>query len=208
MKKETAPKPTFDLEHASCPPIAGVDEAGIGSWIGPVVAGAVILKEGVFQEILQGLNDSKKLTEKKRDFLFDLLSKDPSVVIGVGEASLEEIDQLNIRNAGLLAMERAVHSLSLTPKTVLVDGTGRPSLPMETTLVIKGDQKSYAIAAASIIAKVTRDRAIKKLALAHPHYGWEKNAGYGTKQHREALLKYGVTPQHRRSYAPIAALLT
>lgn len=199
--------PTFEFERQYAFPVAGVDEAGIGSWIGPVMAGAVILEEGVSQDLLAMLHDSKKLSEKKRELIFDLLQDNLFVHIGVGEASLEEIVRLNIRNAGLLAMKRAVEALSLAPTAALIDGTGRPNLQCVTHLIVKGDQRSYSIAAASIVAKVTRDRWIKKLAEEYPEYGWDTNAGYGTKQHQEALNRLGVTPWHRVTYAPVAALL-
>lgn len=199
--------PSFDFERQYTSPVAGVDEAGIGSWIGPVVAGAVILEEGVSKSLLDMLHDSKKLTEKKRSLIFELLKESSCVHVGVGEASLEEIATLNIRNAGLLAMKRAVQSLPLKPNAVLVDGTGRPDLSIETKLIVKGDQQSYSIAAASIIAKVTRDQSMQELAKEYPGYGWETNAGYGTKQHLEALHRLGVTPWHRVTYAPVAALL-
>lgn len=204
---QTAYKPSFEFEHLHTFPVAGVDEAGIGSWIGPVVAGAVILESTTPQDLLDQLRDSKKLTEKKRELIFEALVASTHVHVGVGEANLVEIDELNIRNAGLLAMKRAVENLSLTPTMALVDGTGKPELACDVLTIIKGDQRSYSIAAASIVAKVTRDRAIKKLALEYPQYGWEKNAGYGTKQHQEAMREHGVTPWHRKSYAPVAALL-
>jgi ribonuclease HII len=199
--------PSFEFERQYAFPVAGIDEAGIGSWIGPVVAGAVILEAGVPDDLLALLHDSKKLSEKKRDLIFDKLQEDSFVHIGVGEASLGEIKDLNIRNAGLLAMKRAVEALPLKPTAVLVDGTGRPNLDVQTKLIVKGDQRSYSIAAASIIAKVTRDRFIKKIAEEYPDYGWDRNAGYGTKQHQEALHRLGVTPWHRVTYAPIATLL-
>ena len=199
--------PSFEFESLHTFPVAGVDEVGIGSWIGPVMAAAVILEPAVPLDLLNQLNDSKKLTEKKRDHVFALLHDSPHAHIGLGEASLEEIEVLNIRGAGLLAMKRAVENLCLTPTMVLVDGTGQPDLSFPIKTLIKGDQRSYSIAAASIIAKVTRDRWVQKLALDYPGYGFEKNAGYGTKQHQEALKTNGVTPIHRRSYAPIAQLL-
>ena len=207
IKSSTDFSPSFEFEHLHAFPVAGVDEAGIGSWIGPVVAGAVIIESGICGDLLSQLHDSKKLTEKKRERIFDLLQESPHVHIGVGESNLEEIDQLNIRNAGLLAMTRAVENLSLTPTMALIDGIGKPNLKCPLLTIIKGDQRSYSIAAASIVAKVTRDRFIQKLALDYPDYGWEKNAGYGTKKHQEALHAHGVTCWHRRSYAPIAALL-
>jgi len=199
--------PTFEFESLYAFPVAGTDEAGIGSWIGPVVAAAVILDPDVSLDLLGQLNDSKKLSEKKRDHIYALLQDSPYAHIGVGEASLEEIDLLNIRGAGLLAMKRAVENLPLRPTMVLVDGTGKPDLSLPIKTLIKGDQRSYSIAAASIIAKVTRDRWVQKIALDYPGYGFEKNAGYGTKQHQEALHAKGITPWHRRSYAPIAQLL-
>lgn len=200
-------RPSDIFEKQYVYPVAGVDEAGIGSWIGPVVAGAVILDPETPHDILDALQDSKKLSEKKREQIFESLTQSDHVHIGVGEANLEEIDRLNIRQAGLLAMKRAVENLPLQPTVVLVDGTGQPDLTCESLLLVKGDQKSYSIAAASIIAKVTRDRMIKQIAQEYPQYGWDKNAGYGTKAHREALLAHGITPWHRKTYAPIAALL-
>lgn len=209
MMTKTTPvyKPSFEFEHQYEGFVAGVDEAGIGSWIGPVVAAAAILDPKIPQSLLSQLHDSKKLSEKKRQVIFQELQDCPQAHIGVGEASLEEIDQLNIRNAGLLAMTRAVEALPVEPSMVLVDGTGKPTLPCPLLTVVKGDQRSYSISAASIIAKVTRDCFIQKLSLEYPDYGWDRNAGYGTKQHQEALKAYGVTPWHRRSYAPVAALL-
>ncbi len=200
--------PSFEFESLYDSPVAGVDEAGIGSWIGPVMAAAVILDPDVSKDLLSQLNDSKKLSEKKRDHIFSVLQESPHVHMGIGEASLEEIESLNIRRAGLLAMKRAVESLSLTPTMVLVDGTGKPDMSTPIKTIIKGDQRSYSISAASIIAKVTRDRWVQSIACDYPGYGFEKNAGYGTKQHQEALEIQGVTHWHRRSYAPIAALLS
>lgn len=203
-------KPTFDLENRQAHPVAGCDEAGCGPWAGPVVAGAVILLQNTLSPtLLSLLNDSKKLTAKKREAAFDALMETHGTGcwIGVGQASVEEIDQLNIRRAAQLAMTRAVESLSLKPSYVLVDGTGNPSWSFASEPIIKGDQKSYSIAAASIIAKVTRDRLMTELSLQFPEYGWHNNAGYGTKTHQEALAQFGITPHHRTSFAPIKALL-
>lgn len=203
--------PTFDLENRHTQPVAGCDEAGCGPWAGPVVAGAVILLQDTFSPtLLSFLNDSKKLTTKKREVAFDALIKTQGIGcwIGVGIASVEEIDQLNIRKAAHLAMKRAVESLPIKPSYVLVDGTGCPSWSFDAEPIIKGDQKSYSIAAASIIAKVTRDRLMTELSHQHPQYGWEKNAGYGTKTHQEALSQFGITPHHRTSFAPIKSLLS
>jgi len=200
--------PSFEFESLHPFPVVGVDEVGIGSWIGPVMAAAVILGPAVPREVLSQLNDSKKLSDKKRDSVFALLQESPHVHIGLGEASLEEIERFNIRNAGLLAMKRAVENLPLSPTMVLVDGTGKPDLSFPIRTIIKGDQRSYSIAAASIIAKVTRDRWVQKLALDCPGYGFETNAGYGTRQHQEALKAKGITCWHRRTYAPISQLLS
>ena len=147
--------PSFEFEQMHDFPVAGVDEAGIGSWIGPVVAGAAILDPQVPGDLLDQLHDSKKLTEKKRTEIFERLQDCPHAYIGVGEASLEEIDRLNIRNAGLLAMTRAVENLPMTPTIALVDGTGKPELSCPLVTLVKGDQRSYSVAAASIVAKVT-----------------------------------------------------
>ncbi|MGN6671172.1 MAG: ribonuclease HII [Candidatus Nucleicultricaceae bacterium] len=202
--------PTFDLENRQAQPVAGCDEAGCGPWAGPVVAGAVILLQNTISPILLSLlNDSKKLTAKKRESAFDALmgAHGTGCWVGVGQASVKEIDQLNIRRAAQLAMKRAVESLSLKPSYVLVDGTGNPAWSFASEPIIKGDQKSYSIAAASIIAKVTRDRLMTELGLQFPAYGWQNNAGYGTKTHQEALAQFGITPHHRTSFAPIKALL-
>lgn len=200
--------PSFEFESLYSAPIAGVDEAGIGSWIGPVMAAAVILDPATPESLLGQLNDSKKLSEKKREHIFSLLYESSHVHIGIGEASLEEIETLNIRGAGLLAMKRSVENLPIKPTMVLVDGTGKPDLSISVKTIIKGDQRSYSIAAASIIAKVTRDRWVQSIASDYPGYGFEKNAGYGTQQHQKALHAQGVTRWHRRHYAPIAALLS
>ncbi len=198
--------PSFVLEdqHDEC--VAGCDEAGCGPWAGPVVAGTVILRRShISSDLLHLLNDSKKLTEKKREIAFDALfaCQGQSCWIGTGSASVEEIDRLNIRKAAHLAMQRAIDSLIVPPAFVLVDGTGLPAWNYPSQCVIKGDQKSYSIAAASIIAKVTRDRYMKGLAETYPSYGWGQNAGYGTKAHQEAIAQNGITPHHRRSFAPI-----
>lgn len=200
--------PSFEFERLYDFPVAGVDEVGVGSWIGPVMAAAVVLDLATPSTLLSHLQDSKKLSEKKREAVFEMLMDSPHVHKSLGEASLSEIHTLNIRNAALLAMSRAVKNLPLVPTAVLVDGTAKPTVPCRTHLIVKGDQRSYSIAAASIIAKVTRDRWVRTIAAEYPGYGWEKNAGYGTKQHQEALQRQGVTPWHRVTYGPIATLLT
>jgi ribonuclease HII len=199
--------PDFTFEHTCTPPVAGVDEAGRGPWAGPVVAAAVILPMGVLDPyLLTGLDDSKKL---KKDIREDLLAAlKPVADIGVGVASPIEIDDINILEATMLAMQRAVDGLSETPVSVLVDGNRAPSIASEVTTIVKGDSLSLSIAAASIVAKVTRDRMMAVLAEQYPGYGWERNAGYGTKEHKEALARLGVTPAHRQSFAPIRAAAT
>lgn len=197
--------PDFSLEAASgVRPVCGVDEAGRGPWAGPVAAAAAILDP---HGIPAGLNDSKKLTAKRREALFDALMEGPAV-IGVGLASVEEIDRLNILEATYLAMRRAVAALGETPALALIDGNRAPTgLPCPCQTVVGGDGRSLSIAAASIVAKVTRDRIMAELAKTHPGYGWETNQGYGAKAHQEALLRLGVTPHHRRSFRPIHKIL-
>jgi ribonuclease HII len=182
--------------------ICGVDEAGRGPWAGPVVAAAVILPSS---GIPDGLADSKALSAKRREALFPAILAVADV--GVGSASVAEIDELNILNATLLAMRRAVDGLRQVPELALVDGNRPPDLVQAVECIVKGDAKVPAISAASIVAKVTRDREMRALAAQHPGYGWETNAGYGTARHRAGLDKLGVTAHHRRSFAPLRALL-
>jgi ribonuclease HII len=167
-----------------------------------VVAAAAIVDPA---RLPQGINDSKKLTAAKRDALFDAIMA--SAQVGVGMASVEEIDELNIIGATKLAMLRAIEALPTLPGMALVDGNRAPKLPCKVQPVVKGDSKSLSIAAASIIAKVTRDRLMHQLSLEYPGYGWERNAGYGTAQHQSGLAEHGVTIHHRRSFAPIRELL-
>ncbi len=183
--------------------IAGVDEAGRGPLCGPVVAAAVILDPAC---IPRGLNDSKKLSEKRREALFAAITD--SALVGVGQASAAEIDDINILQASHLAMMRAIAALPRVPDHVLVDGNRLPkALTLPAQAIVKGDARSLSIAAASIIAKVTRDRIMVDLAQQHPGYGWHKNAGYPTKDHLEALQNLGVTPHHRRSFRPVHNIL-
>ena len=183
--------------------IAGVDEVGRGPLAGPVTAAAVILDTG---NIPEGLDDSKKLTAKKRDRLFEEIHDKAQV--SIAHASVDEIDELNILRASHLAMCRAIEGLSLVPGHALIDGNMIPKgLRIPATTLVKGDSRSLSIAAASIVAKVMRDRIMVDLAQQHPGYGWEKNAGYGTKQHMEALQTLGITPQHRRSFKPVHNML-
>ncbi len=176
--------------------ICGLDEAGRGPLAGPVYAGAVILPQNYLPE---GLNDSKKLSEKKRDILFDEITKN-AVAWSFGIASAEEIDRINILNASMLAMRRAVDSLSLRPDFLLVDGNIVRGFDIDAKAVVKGDAKSPSIAAASIIAKVLRDRCCLELDREYPLYGFAKHKGYPTKEHFNAIEKYGVLPIHRRSF--------
>lgn len=186
--------------------ICGVDEAGRGPWAGPVTAAAVVLDpDRLPPELLGQLDDSKKLSARKRQTVFPVLTQ--RVVFAVGVASVEEIDHMNILQATLLAMRRAVQALPIAVHLALIDGNKVPGLTCAERAVVKGDSKSYSIAAASIVAKVSRDRTMKELAAEFPGYGWERNAGYGTAEHQRALAVLGVTPHHRRSYAPIRKIL-
>lgn len=202
--------PDFSLEDAARSEgmgvIAGVDEAGRGPWAGPVVAGAVILDlVNLSSELRRGLDDSKKLKPQRREDLLARLEREAR--IGVGQADVSEIDSLNILQATLLAMARAVRDLGVTPDMALVDGNREPALDCPVRCVVRGDGQSLSIAAASIAAKVTRDRIMAGLAETFPGYGWERNAGYGTREHQMALHRLGVTPEHRMSYAPIKKIL-
>ncbi|WP_334153310.1 ribonuclease HII [Tepidimonas sp.] len=183
--------------------VAGVDEAGRGSLAGPVVAAAVILDD---QDPIDGVADSKTLSAARREALFDAI-RARALCLGVGTASVEEIDRLNILQATLLAMRRAVAGLRLRPSLVLVDGNRLPVLEMRAEAVVRGDATVAAIAAASIVAKVTRDRLMDEAHAAHPAYGFDRHRGYGTAQHLHALRQHGPTPWHRRSFAPVAEAL-
>ena len=205
------PMPDFQLESNLTGRIAGIDEAGLGPWAGPVSAAAVVLDQANLPDALRdGLDDSKKLSPRTRDALFDALHEQArlgNVDIGVGLSSVAEIERNNILAATMTAMARAVTDLDRPVDIALVDGNQAPNLTCTVQTVVKGDQRSLSIAAASIIAKVTRDWIMAELDAQHPGYGWAHNAGYGTAEHRAALLQLGVTPHHRRSFKPIAALL-
>ncbi|MGN1123948.1 MAG: ribonuclease HII [Eubacterium sp.] len=177
--------------------ICGVDEAGRGPLAGPVYAAAVILPKG---HIIDGVNDSKKISEKKREALFDKII-DECVCYSIGTASEKEIDEINILQATFLAMRRAVEGLEIKPDIALIDGNRKPGLnSVEEWDIVKGDAKSASIAAASILAKVSRDRYMLEMAEKYPQYQFEKHKGYGTKLHYEMLEKYGVSEIHRRSF--------
>ena len=183
-------------------PIAGVDEVGRGPLAGPVLAAAVILDQ---EKIPEGLNVSKKLTMRRREALFARIMD--IAIIGIGQADVEEIDGLNIRRATHLAMARAVSALSETPAFAIVDGNDPPPLACPCETIVGGDGRSVSIAAASIIAKVTRDRMMMKLDEGYPGYGWRTNMGYGTKEHLEGMQRLGITPHHRKSFAPVYHML-
>lgn len=188
--------------------VAGVDEAGRGPLAGPVVAAAVILDlKKTPKALRQGLDDSKKLPHARREELYALLLGSSAAVIGVGQADVHEIDSLNILNATYKAMGRAVDALGRMVTVALVDGNRAPPLGCAVQTIIEGDGKSLSIAAASIVAKVTRDRIMYELARAHPGYGWETNVGYGTREHYDGMCARGVTAHHRRSFAPVRAAL-
>lgn len=182
--------------------IAGIDEVGRGPWAGPVYACAAIIDtRKIAKSGLAGLDDSKKLNLQQRETLYARLIDHAQV--GIGYCTVEEIDRINILQASLLAMKRAVAALPMQPHYALVDGNKKPDLAMPCETIVEGDAKSYSIAAASIVAKVTRDRLMAGLAERHPGYGWHTNMGYGTREHQAALAKLGVTEHHRKSFAPI-----
>lgn len=176
--------------------ICGVDEAGRGPLAGPVCAAAVILPENT---VIDGVNDSKKLSEKKREALFDVICE-TARSYSIAYASVEEIEELNILNATMLAMKRAVEGLDEKADYAMIDGNRTPDLEIESEFIIKGDAKSMSVACASILAKVSRDRLLYEYAKEYPQYGFEKHKGYGTKAHTEALKEYGPCPYHRMSF--------
>lgn len=192
--------PTYDYELSAHEKgyavVAGTDEAGRGPLAGPVFAAAVILPDGLF---IDGLNDSKKLSEKKRERLFDLIRLE-AISYCIASSSVEEIDSMNILNASQLAMRRAVAGLEPHPDLVLVDGNIARGFDTDTLTIIKGDSLSMSIAAASILAKVSRDRLCTELDREYPEYGFTKHKGYGTALHMEMIRRYGVSPVHRKSF--------
>ncbi|MBI2441003.1 MAG: ribonuclease HII [Lentisphaerae bacterium] len=195
-----------------CRRVAGVDEAGRGPLAGPVVAAAVVFAQAFIEQeehlSFAALTDSKQLTERQRERFFELLVKSPEVEIGVGFGDVPEIDKLNILAATHRSMQRALAQLTAPPEYALIDGRAVPGLPCPSLAIIKGDCRSLSIAAASVIAKVTRDRLMTNLDREHPEYGFVRHKGYGTAAHIQALLKYGAISQHRRSFRPVRDMET
>jgi ribonuclease HII len=198
--------PHFKFERAFAGIVAGIDEVGRGPLAGPVVAAAVVLPRRLPRTLARDVDDSKKLTLADRERL-DVEIRGCAIV-GVGEASVAEIDSFNILQAAFLAMRRALAQLSVVPDLALVDGNQHPGLGVPCQLVIGGDGIHLSIAAASIVAKVVRDRMMIALAETHPEYGWTTNVGYGTLAHRNALKRFGPTPHHRTSFAPVRECFT
>jgi ribonuclease HII len=199
-------RPTYELEAAEFQlgfaPIAGVDEAGRGPWAGPVVAAAVILDP---DRIPANIDDSKAMDEESRAFIYNRIIKVAQV--GVGIAEIDRIDRDNVLGATLWAMAQAIAALEVQPKLALIDGNKAPRLAMATRTIVKGDAKCVSIAAASIVAKVTRDRMMMTLARDYPGYGFERHKGYGTPEHQAAIAKLGVCALHRRSFKPVQLAL-
>lgn len=199
-------KPTFDLEASELQlgngPVAGVDEAGRGPWAGPVVAAAVILDP---ERIPRSIADSKVLMPEEREAIFPRILQ--TARVGIGIADVTRIDRDNILNATLWAMAEAIAQLDPAPGLVLIDGNRAPRLKIAARTIVKGDARCLSIAAASIVAKVTRDRIMVELGRTHPAYGFERHKGYGTPEHQEALRRHGVTDQHRRSFKPVQLAL-
>ncbi len=206
VRRKQQEQPDLSLEHAAGGRVAGIDEAGRGPWAGPVVAAAVVFGGGDPPPQLRvAITDSKLLKAEQRAALQPAILSCADAAVGV--ASVAEIDSMNILQATLLAMRRAVARLTDTPDLALVDGNRAPRLQCPVWTVVGGDRKSLSIAAASIVAKVTRDRLMARLAADYPGYGWERNAGYGTAEHQTALARLGPCAQHRRSFRPIRELL-
>lgn len=194
--------PDFSIEkNCGKKIIAGADEAGRGPLCGPVVAGAVVFKKYDFDD-MPLICDSKQMNEHQRNVAYDWITNNPDVLWAVGQCSAIEIDELNILQASLTAMTRAIDSLGLKPEYCLIDGNKMPRGVIGES-VVKGDAKSLSIAAASVIAKVTRDRIMNELSKQYPQYEWEKNAGYPTKHHLQAIDKYGINEHYRKTYKPV-----
>lgn len=185
--------------------VCGIDEVGRGPLAGPVLAAAVILPPDLPLSLLHGLDDSKKLSAARRETLYEIVLAHAAV--GVGQSEVWEIDRINILQATMQAMRRAYLALGIDAACALVDGNRAPPLACPVRCVVRGDSSCLSIAAASVVAKVTRDRMMAELASDYPGYGWERNAGYGTAAHLDALRRLGATVHHRRSFAPVAAIL-
>ena len=206
VRRKQQEQPDLSLERAAGGRVAGVDEAGRGPWAGPVVAAAVVFRSGGPSPPLRAaITDSKLLKAEQRAALQPAILTCADAAVGI--SSIAEIDSMNILQATLLAMRRAVVRLAYVPDLVLVDGNRAPRLPCPVKTVVGGDRKSLSIAAASIVAKVTRDRLMARLAADYPGYGWERNAGYGTAEHQAGLARLGPCEHHRRSFRPIRELL-
>ena len=207
VQVEIPPAPDMSAEAAAYAAgrsrVCGIDEAGRGPLAGPVVAAAVVLPMGYE---LPGLNDSKKLTAKKRDALYELLMADARVLKCVAHATVQEIDELNILRATHLAMARAAQGIAPAVDFCLIDGLAVPHFPLPSQNMVKGDARCLSIAAASVLAKVTRDRYMLQLAEQFPQYGFDRHAGYGTQAHLQAIRTHGITIHHRRSFAPVAQM--
>ena len=207
VQVEIPPAPDMSAEAAAYAAgrsrVCGIDEAGRGPLAGPVVAAAVVLPMGYE---LPGLNDSKKLTAKKRDALYELLMADTRVLKCVAHATVQEIDELNILRATHLAMARAAQGIAPAVDFCLIDGLAVPHFPLPSQNMVKGDARCLSIAAASVLAKVTRDRYMLQLAEQFPQYGFDRHAGYGTQAHLQAIRTHGITIHHRRSFAPVAQM--
>jgi len=203
MAEDGLRAPHYDFEREGPLPVCGIDEVGRGPWAGPVVAAAVILDP---RGIPDGLNDSKRLAPERRAELATML--EARAIVALGVASVAEIETMNILQASFLAMRRAILGLATRPALALVDGNkAPPGLPCACRPIVGGDGLALSIAAASIVAKVARDRTMVALAQQFPGYGWETNMGYGTRSHQEGLARFGVTPHHRRSFQPIHKIL-
>lgn len=198
------------LAHRGWARVGGVDEAGRGPLAGPVVAACVVLPVQALDELmegaLRGLTDSKQLSAARREAYFGALGADARIEVGVGQCSVEEIDRINILRATWLAMARAVQALDGLPDGVLIDGLPVQGMPCPHHAIVKGDAASLSIAAASVVAKVTRDRTMAELDRRYPAYGFARHKGYGTQAHLEALRQEGPCPEHRRTFAPVAAV--
>ena len=194
--------PLIDFDNNFNHPIAGVDEVGRGTLAGPVVAAAVILD---YKNIPNGIKDSKKISKKNRELISKYILE--TSIVSIGYSTSIEIDKINILKASLLAMKRAIEGLEKKPNIVLIDGNYVPDININAKPIVKGDNRSLSIAAASIVAKVYRDNLMTEYSKKYPGYLWEKNSGYGTKEHLEAIKKLGVTPIHRTYFKPIHNIL-